>query len=246
MSLGRLVYRSFVDLVDIPALVVTLLLVYIVNFFVAVPLLSATTDALSTYIFTGSFLKASYAFFTSLKDPITLLSFLLVLFFNTYLLGFLIARLWQKRTGEALNPFVVALKKIVHVFLVSIFVSSLPAIFLILYLVQQAVPPWNTLWLVLTILSLVTWVPLSLPVLTVVVVEKGRGRDLVYEGLLAGKVYWWKNLVVLLLGSIVFYLLALLLAPVPAVITSTLISSLEFILLAAVAVESYYGFKHGE
>lgn len=246
MSLGRLVYRSFVDLVDIPALVVALLLIYIVNFFVAVPLLSATADALSTYIFTGSFLKASYAFFTSLKDPITLLSFLLVLFFNTYLLGFLIARLWQKRTGEALNPFVVALKKIVHVFLVSIFVSSLPAIFLILYLVQQAVPPWNTLWLALTILSLVTWVPLSLPVLTTVVVEKGRGRDLVYEGLLAGKVYWWKNLVVLLLGSIVFYLLALLLAPVPAVITSTLISSLEFILLAAVAVESYYGFKHGE
>lgn len=246
MSLWRLTYRSLLDLVDIPSLLVALLLIYVVNYFVAVPLVSATANALATYIFTGSFLKASYAFFTSLKDPITLLSFLLVLFFDTYLLGFLIARLWQKRTGNPKNPFVVALKKIIHVFLVSIFVSSLPAFFFILYLIQQAVPPWNVLWISLAVLSLVTWVPLSLPVLATVVVEEGRGRDLVYEGLLAGKVYWWKNLVVLLIGSIIFYLLALLMGPVPPLITNTVITSLEFILLAAVAVESYYGFKHGE
>ena len=246
MSLRGLLRRVLVDLVDPAALVVAIVITFIVNYFVFPPLLDVLASSFAEYIVSGSLAAAVYTFFVGLSNPITFLSFVLTLLFSSYLLAFIISRYWQKRTGSVGNPFRRAFERIVHIILAGLFISSVPILLFLLYLLYYLIPPWNSVWFGLFLLSLLLWVPFTLPVLASVVVEDGRGRDLVYEGLLAGRIFWWKNLLTLFLVSLIVYLLVYLLSGVSVEASNLLSSVLQTLLIGAVATESYYGFKHGE
>ena len=249
MSFLRLMKRTLFDAFDLPTLITTFLFLYLINAVVSIPFLSAVASSLSVYLDTGSLGKSLLAFYQSLKDPVALLSFLLTVFLNVYLYVFVVSRIWQVRTGEKLNPFSKALERWIHGFVALLFISSLPSILFFLYILYQA-EPISKLFYYLFLLSLLIWIPFTFPVLTSVIVEKGRGRDNVYEGLLCGKIYWWRILLGLIIISIFVYLLGLLLVPLygvfPSILITILLYTFSTVWTLALSVEAYYGFKHGE
>ncbi|NPA86866.1 MAG: hypothetical protein GXO00_02570 [Candidatus Diapherotrites archaeon] len=243
--MSRLARRTLSDLVDVPALLTATLIFYLIINFVSIPIHDAILNALAEYVLTFSFARSVYAFFSSLTDPIVLFSLLLTLILHLYVYAFVVARIWQKRTGEIDNPFRRAVERMIHVFVAGLFVSFLPLLFFILFLIFQAVPPWNTVYFILFFLSTFLWVPLTLPVIAAAVVENLRGRDIVYEGMLAGRVYWWKIFLLLfILGPVLFFIFSYVyLVPV---LGPALYTALSTIYVLALSAESYYGFKHGE
>ncbi len=249
MSFRRLFRRAFLDVLDIPILLTTLLLLYLVNVVIAIPMLDAITNSLVELVTTGSVLKSLYVFYVSITDPLAFLSFLLTLIINVYLVGFIVARIWQKRTDKNINPFMQAFKRWIHTFVSLAFVAFLPFLFFLLYALYQAYPA-STLLFALFLLSLIIWVPLALPVITSAVVETGRGRDIVYEGLLVGKLYWWKILLSIIIFSVIIHLVAYILQPLYGTAFDVLIiiflGTLTTIWTISLSAEAYYGFKHGE
>ena len=248
MSFVGLLRRTLADSVDLPALILTFLIVFTVNFVVAPPMVDVMVSTFTTLQATNSVLKSLYTFTTQILQPLPFLSLLITIVLYLYLIGFILARLWQKRTGDVINPFRRGFYRMIHILVGYLFVLSVPLLFFLVYAFLQA-SVYNAVAFWTFVLITILWVPLTFPVLTPLVVERVRGRDMVYEGLLAGKHYWWKILLVMIVITFVLYLLywSVFLFPIswyPYV--AALIYSWLTVATLALSVESYYGFKSGE
>ena len=249
MSFRGLLLRTFGDLLDIPNIVVAFLVTFTASTVVSPPLVSALADFLLAYADTFSILKSVEVFVSSLFNPAVLLSLLITIILNVYLVSFVVSRVWQRRTGSPSNPFRRAFERMPHTFIALVLVSLLPTIFLVLYALYQT-SNIGPIFLFLFVLSLILWVPLTFPVVASAVVEEGRGRDIVYEGMLAGRIYWLRILVAVLIISLFVSLLSYLLGPVlegeMGTYAVSLVQAVTIVLTVSLSAEAYHAFKHGE
>ena len=125
--------NSLLDYLDIPILLLAAAFLYLDYYFVSVPLQEAMANSFAEYLATGSFLKASGAFATSLLNPIVLLAFILHVLILTYVTGFVIARIGQKRIGYPTNPVKRAAERILPLFIAYVVVGFLPFLSFVLF-----------------------------------------------------------------------------------------------------------------
>lgn len=161
-----------------------------------------------------------------LDNPLTTLIFL---FFVSYIGAFLVSRYLQK-TGSVTNPFRYALSRTPHVAIAMIF------IFLPSFILFFNIP--------LGIIALLLWMPLSLPLLAATAIEKMPGRDIVYEALLAGKHFYFRILLSLIVG-LLFYIPFFYLSFLSPPYTSPLNTVFTFLYLTSLSLEAYIRFREG-
>lgn len=244
MGLSSMLKNSLLDYLDIPILLLAAAFLYLDYYYVAVPIQNAVADSFTTYLTTGSFLKASGSFASSLLNPIVFLALLLHIIILTYVSAFIVARIGQKRLKHTYNPVKRAVDRLVPVFIAYVVVGFLPFLSFVLFEVYYPLPiAWIFFWL--AVLSLLTWSMLFLPYLATAVLVEGKGRHMLQEGLVAGRATWWRSLVTLLVVIIVVYAVSYLVsvfAPSAALFVFGLLSTIS---IPIVAAEAYVSFKEG-
>ncbi len=236
--------NSLLDYLDIVILLFAAAFLYLDYYFVAVPIQDAMANSFATYLTTGSFLKAGGAFVSSLLDPVTFLALILHVVLLTYVAAFVVARIGQRRLGTPRNPIKRAADRIIPVFIAFVVVGFLPFLSFILFQVYYPLPiAWIFFWM--SILSLLTWSMLFLPYVATSVLEEGKGRHLLQEGLVAGRFTWWRSLVTLLVIVIVVYAVSYLVSLLAPSIALFVFGVLSTIAIPVVAAEAYISFKEG-
>ncbi len=221
MSLLKLAKGAAKDLID-PVILLSALLFGYLSYMMADALTFPMALFLEEYMASYSIGRAFWAAIFSM-DVISWLALVAQFIIGVYLASLIVLRVYYREKGEKVNVFVEAWKKWVHAFLGLILLLSVP---FVLFFVSFSN---SSLWWI-NILSLL-WVGVWLPVLSALVVYKGRGRDRVYEGLLAGRVTWWKIIVILIVFGLFFGVLTLYL-PFIGWVWETLMGAVLYIVSA--------------
>ncbi len=252
MRLSTLFKRTLQDMFDPSLVVISFIFIGGLSVILS-PFLSEVLGTLAfEYLVTNNPADALAAAFSSLSDPLVLLSYIIYLLLMAYLASVVVAMIGKKRGEDVPNPFVLGKSRMLA-YLATVIGIFAPVFFIFaLYFPFARTVLGTKLFIPIILLASIYFLFVA-PTIPAVILGERKARTNFQKGILVGKRHWWRLLLVLIGISIVLYILnvvfgliALINVPYLSDLLLYLFQAISFLSTLAAITELYLLDLHGE